>query len=245
MDGYEAETYGERIAGVYDDWYGVKSPDDAVVFLADLADGGPVLELGIGTGRIALPLRGRGVEVHGIDASPAMVAQLRDKPGGDVIDVAIGDFAAVDAPGGPYGLVYVAFNTFFALLTQADQVRCFANVATVLRRGGRFVTELFVPDVTRFDRDQRTSTPRNVIDAVHLEAMRHDLLAQTVSGHHIVLRDGEPVRLFPISLRYAYPAELDLMAQLAGLELEARYDGWNREPLVDVALSAVSVWRKP
>src|SRR4051812_36640151 len=158
MQGYEADTYGERVAGFYDGWYAAKSPTAAVAFLADLADGGPVLELGIGTGRIALALRERGVDVHGIDASPAMVAQLRDKPGGDVIDVAIGDFAAVDAPGGPYAVVYVAFNTFFALLTQAEQVRCFANVARVLRPGGRFVTELFVPDVSRFDRGQRTST---------------------------------------------------------------------------------------
>lgn len=245
MEGYEAPTYGEAIAGVYDDRFHAKSPDEAVAFLADLAGDGPALELGIGTGRVALPLRARGVSVDGIDASPSMVAKLRDKAGGDVIDVAIGDMADVAAPGGPYSLVYVVFNTFFALLTQADQVRCFANVARVLRPGGCFVTETFVPDVTRFDRGQRTSTVRSTLGEVWLDAMQHDLLAQTVSGNHVILRDNAPVQLYPIALRYAYPSELDLMAQLAGLALEGRYDTWDRAPLTPAAMGAVSVWRKP
>ena len=248
MEGYEAETYGEGVAGVYDEWYAAKAPGDAVAFLMRLmvpAPDGPVLELGIGTGRIALALCERGVEVHGIDASAAMVARLRAKPRGDEIDVAIGDFAVVDAPGGPYSLVYVAFNTFFALLTQADQVRCFMNVARVLRPGGHFVTETFVPDVTRFDRGQRTSTTVTSKGEVRIDAMQHDLLAQTVGGNHLVLRPDEPVRLFPIALRYAYPAELDLMGQLAGFGLVGRYDGWQGAPLVGPSLNAISVWRAP
>ena len=152
MEGYRPETYGERIADVYDAMMAdLPDPADCVDRLAELAGPGPALELGIGTGRVALPLAARGVQVHGIDASPAMVERLRAKPGGQAIAVTMGDFAGVPVEGG-YRLVYVVFNTFFALLTQDDQVRCFANVARRLAPGGAFLIDVFVPDLTRFVR---------------------------------------------------------------------------------------------
>ncbi len=246
MEGYGPATYGDTIADVYDDWYDARMQRPAEqALLAELAGAGPALELGVGTGRVALALRAAGVDVHGIDASEAMVARLRAKPGGADMPIAIGDMADVASPATAYTLVYVVFNTFFAILEQHDQVRAFAGVADVLVPGGRFVTETFVPDVTRFDRGQRTSTAQIDASTVHMEANMHDLLAQRVWGHHIVMRDGLPTAFFPVHLRYAYPAELDLMARLAGLELEARYDGWERAPLTDLSPSVVSVWRKP
>ena len=158
MEGYEAETYGERIAARYDALYGKLDPTDAVETLVQLAEGrrGPVLELAIGTGRIAVPLAARGVEVHGVDVSEAMVARLRSKPGGEAIPVTMGNFADVPVEG-RYGVVFIAFNTFFGLTTQEEQVCCFENVAAHLADEGVFVLEAFVPDVTRFDSRQRVS----------------------------------------------------------------------------------------
>ena len=161
MQGYGPETYGERIAEVYDDlFYPSTNSEDTVEFLAELAAGGPVLELAIGTGRIALPLAARRIEVHGIDASEAMVAKLRGKPGGEGIPVTIGDFADVGVAG-RYRLVAIVFNTLWALLTQEDLVRCVQNVADHLTEDGAFVTEMYVPDPARFDRGQRIHV-RNV-----------------------------------------------------------------------------------
>jgi ubiquinone/menaquinone biosynthesis C-methylase UbiE len=249
MEAYGPATYGDYIADSYDRWPGVAGLGDAsrreVPLLSKLASTGPVLELGIGTGRVALPLRATGVEVHGIDASDAMLERLHAKSGGQDVPITVGNFSDVAAPGGPYTLVFVVFNTFFGLLTQHDQVRCFANVARVLVPGGRFLTETFLPDVARFDHGQRTSTVNVSLEEVHLDTNMHDPVAQTVSGQHVVLRSGEPVQMFPLHLRYAYPSELDLMAQLAGLELEARYDGWNHEPLAGPSPSVVSIWRAP
>lgn len=161
MRAYEAATYGERIAEVYDTWYGQLDPAAAVGFLAELAEPGPVLELGIGTGRLALSLLTQThVPLHGIDASKNMVERLRAKPHGDAVHVTLGDFADVNVAG-MFQLVYVAFNTCFALLTQDDQVRCFRNVAAHLMPDGAFVIEAFVPDLSRFDRSQRVEcTPR-------------------------------------------------------------------------------------
>jgi SAM-dependent methyltransferase len=248
MDAYGPATYGDRIADVYDQRPQISGRDASrseVPLLSELAADGPVLELGIGTGRVALPLRATGVEVHGIDASEAMLDRLRAKPGGRDVPVVVGDFADVIAPGGPFTLVFVVFNTFFGLLTQHDQVRCFANVARVLAPGGRFLTETFLPDVTRFDRGQRTSAVNVSLDEVHLDTNLHNIVTQTVSGQHVVLRTGEPVHMYPVHLRYAYPSELDLMAQLAGLELDARYDGWDHAPLTGPSASVVSIWRTP
>jgi len=240
LKGYDASTYGEHVADVYDEQHGSLDPADAVAALAELAGKGPVLELAIGTGRIALPLAARGLEVHGIDASPRMVERLRAKPGGAAIPVTLGDFADV-AVGGTYPLVFVASNTFFALTTQERQVCCFANVAERLRPGGRFVIEVFVPDVTRFDRGQRFGVGAVELDRIRIEASRHDPVTQTIDTQEIHLgRDG--IRLQPIHMRYAWPGELDLMARLAGLRLQERWGGWRREPFTAASKQHVSIY---
>ncbi len=241
MDGYDASTYGQRIADVYDDVH--PDHDDAMIAtLAELAGGGRALELGIGTGRIALPLAARGLAVQGIDASPAMVDRLRAKPGGAAIAVTIGDFAEVSAEG-PFSLVYVVFNTFFGLLSQEDQVRCFGNVARRLTEAGVFVIEAFVPDLTRFVRGQVVNASRVENDAVLLDVSRHDPVAQRVVSQQVVLTEGG-VRLFPVQIRYAWPAELDLMARLAGLRLRHRWAGWRREPFTAASGMHVSVYER-
>ena len=243
MKDYDESTYGDRIADVYDDWYAALDPTAAADTLAELARGGRALELAIGTGRIALPLAARGVEVHGIDASEEMVAKLRAKPRGDAIPVTIGDFADV-AVEGRYALVFVAFNTFFALLTQADQVRCFRNAAEHLDDDGVFVLEAFVPDLARFDRGQRVSVSRIEAESVMLDVALHEPVEQRVSSQHILF-DGHGARLQPVAIRYAFPSELDLMAQLAGLELRERWGDWNREPFTAESGKHVSVWGRP
>lgn len=242
MEGYEPATYGDRIAEVYDHLYEGLDTEAAVAVLAELAGEGPVLELAIGTGRLALPLAGHGLEVHGIDASEAMVSKLRAKPGGDRIPVTMGNFADV-AVEGRYSLVFVAFNTFFALLFQDEQVRCFENVARRLADGGVFVLEAFAPDLTRFDRDQSISTQHVGLDRVLLDCSRHDALGQRVDSQHVVLGE-EGVRLYPVSIRYAWPSELDLMARLAGLRLRERWGGWSREPFTGGSQRHVSVYEK-
>jgi SAM-dependent methyltransferase len=241
MDEYRPETYGDRIADVYDHFHTLpQDTEDAVAALAELAGGGPVLELAIGTGRLALPLAERGLEVHGIDASAAMVAKLREKPGGDAIPVTIGDFADVGVDG-LYPLILIGFNTFFALLTQDDQLRCFANVAGHLAEHGRFVLEAFFPDLGRFDRGQRPNVTIVEVDEVLLDTARHDPVTQRIDSAHVVLSEGG-VRFYPIRLRYAFPSELDLMARLAGLELKERWGGWRREPFTAQSARHVSVY---
>ena len=240
MKGYDESTYGDRIADVYDELYASLDPAPAAETLAELAGAGPALELAIGTGRIALPLAARGVEVHGIDASEAMVARLREKPGGDALPITMGDFADVGVDGA-YTLVYVAFNTFFALLSQDDQVRCFANVAAHLTDGGVFVLEAFVPDLARFDRSQRVNANRVEADWVMFDLSLHHPVEQRVSSAHVVV-GSDGVRVNPVAIRYAFPSELDLMARLAGLELRERWGGWSREPFTDASGSHVSVY---
>jgi SAM-dependent methyltransferase len=216
--------------------------DAAVAFLAELAGPGPVLELAIGTGRIALPLGERGIDVRGIDASEAMVARLRSKPGGDRVPITIGDFADVPIEG-RFTLVYVVFNTLFALQTQEEQIRCFRNVAGHLLDGGVFVVEAFVPDLTRFDRDQRIETERVGLDQVWLGVARHHPAEQRVESQHVVLAE-QGMRFYPVQLRYAYPSELDLMARLAGLQLQARFGGWRRESFTAASGMHVSVYER-
>jgi SAM-dependent methyltransferase len=241
---YGPETYGERIADVYDDWYrylGAGEPE--VPLLAELASGGRVLELGVGTGRVALPLAARGIEVHGIDASPAMVERLRAKPGGDAIAVTIGDMADVDVDGA-FRLVFVVFNTFFMLDTQAAQVRCMRNVASRLEPGGRFLVHAFVPDVSRFRDDQQLSVRSVDGDMVRLDASVYDPQLQRVDSTQMRITESG-IRLVHARLRFAYPSELDLMAQLAGLELESRWGSFGREPFTAGSAFHVSVYRRP
>jgi SAM-dependent methyltransferase len=241
MEGYGPETYGDRIADVYDGFYDHRlDTQGAVDALAELAGAGPVLELAIGTGRLALPLAERGLEVHGIDASEAMVAKLRDKSGGDRIPVTMGDFADV-AVDGSYSLVFIGFNTFFALPTQEAQVRCFANVAPRLADGGVFALEGFFPDLARFDRGQRTQVTEVDIDRVLFEASIHHPVEQQIVSQHVVVTEAG-TRLYPVNIRYAFPAELDLMARLAGLHLHARWGSWRKEPFTAASPRHVSVY---
>jgi SAM-dependent methyltransferase len=241
MEGYRPETYGDRIADLYDDWYARRFDlDGCVELLAVLAGPGPALELGVGTGRVALPLAARGVEVHGVDASQAMVQRLKAKPGGDAVQVTVGDFAAVPVQGS-YRLVFVVFNTLFALLTQDDQARCFAQVARRLQGGGAFVVEAFVPDPARLARRQELTVDDLGLDRVVLTATHRDPLGQRIDSQHVLLQpDG--VRLLPVVLRYAWPAELDLMARLAGLRLRERWAGWRRQPFGADSTGHVSVY---
>jgi SAM-dependent methyltransferase len=235
--------FGERWAYVYDQSprAGQLDPAPAVEFLTGLAGGGRALELAIGTGRIALPLVARGVAVEGIDASEAMVARLRAKPGGGDIPVVIGDMADVPVPG-PFRLVYLVFNTLFALLTAERQADCFRNVARVLEPDGAFVLECFVPDVTRYDRSQRIETLDVTEDSATIEAIRHDPAAQRIKAQRITLTE-QGIRLLPVALRYSWPSELDLMAAQAGLRLWERYAGWDRQPFGPDSGSHVSVYR--
>ena len=243
---YAADTYGNRAAVFYDAWVASRvdsTTQPAAAFLAELAGDGAALELGIGTGRVALPLAAHGTRVHGIDSSEAMVAQLRAKPGGTEIPVTSGDFADV-AVEGTFRLIYVVFNTFFALLSQEDQLRCFRNVAGHLEPGGRFVIEAFVPDPTLYDRNQRVSTTRVETDRVQLDAAHYDPVDQKVTSQHILI-GKEGIVLLPVQLRFAWPSELDLMARLAGLQREARFGGWQGEPFTATSATHVSVYSKP
>jgi SAM-dependent methyltransferase len=220
-------SFGEDVAEAYDD---APRGDEAeaVAFLEKLAGGGPALELAVGTGRIALPLATRGIRMDGVDISPDMVAQLRTKPGGDRISVTIGDFADVPVPG-TYRLIYVVFNTLFNLLTQEDQVRCFENVAAHLTDDGSFVIEAGSPaPLYRLRDDQYVDAESIEVDAVRLDVLRHDPAKQMLDESHVSI-SGTGVRLNPVVQRYAWPAELDLMARIAGLRLKERWDGWNRE----------------
>jgi SAM-dependent methyltransferase len=223
MDAYQNDTYGERIAGVYDEWYDQVDPA-AIATLHELAQGGRALELGIGSGRVALPLQQRGVIVAGIDASPAMVARLKAKTGGADIAVTLGNFADVPVAG-QFALIYVVFNTFFALLNQEAQVRCFQNVAQHLTPAGLFVIEAFVPDLTRFQGGQSMRAIRIETDEIHFDVSQHEPVSQQISVQHVVFSQ-EGTRLYPVKLRYAWPAELDLMARLAGLKLKHRWSNW-------------------
>ncbi|HEY5865413.1 MAG TPA: class I SAM-dependent methyltransferase [Candidatus Tectomicrobia bacterium] len=233
-------SFGEDVAAMYRD---VQRGDEmaAVAFLEQLAGRGPVLELAIGTGRIALPLAARGLRVDGVDISPAMIAELRAKPGGDAIAVTLGNFADVPVSGA-YCLIFIVWNTLFNLLTQADQVRCFANVAAHLTDDGAFVVEAFVPAfLYRLRNDQYVDVEAIRVDEVRLDVLRHDMATQTIEESHVSLASAG-VRLNPVVQRYAWPSELDLMARLAGLRLKDRWGGWNREPFNSTSSTHVSVY---
>lgn len=235
-------TFGQAHAPDYDR-VSIRGDEDATVALLEqLAAGGPALELAIGTGRIALPLAARGVRVDGIDISPAMVAQLRAKPGGDRLEVAIGDFAEV-AVTGSYRLVYVVFNTLFNLLTQDEQVRCFENVAARLTDDGAFVVEGFVPDLHGLRRGQYVEAEAIAVDEVRLDVGRHDPVTQRLDESHVSI-SSEGIRLTPVVTRYAWPSELDLMARIAGLRLRERWGGWHREPFGPDSRNCISVYER-
>ena len=240
-DGY----FPERVAATYDDSSeGMFDPaliDTVADVLAGLAGGGGALELGIGTGRIALPLARRGVPVHGIDLSRAMVARLRAKPGGDTIGVTIGDFATTRVDG-TFSLAYLVFNTINNLTTQEAQVACFGNAAAHLEPGGCFVIEVGVPELRRLPPGQ------NVVP-FHVSPTRwafdiYDTATQAMSSNYVTI-DGGRGEYRSIPFRYVWPAELDLMARLAGMRLRDRWEGWAREPFTSESRQHVSVWEKP
>jgi SAM-dependent methyltransferase len=241
MEKYEpALSFGEDTAETY---VGRQRGDEemAVSFLEQLARGGQALELAIGAGRIALPLANQGIRVDGIDFSSAMVAKLRDQPGGDQITVTIGDFADVGVSG-EYRLIYLVWNTLFNLLTQDEQVRCFENVAAHLTDEGSFVVEGFVPDfLHKLRNDQYVDAESIQVDEVRLDVLRHDASTQMIEESHVSL-SAAGVRLNPIVQRYAWPSELDLMARIAGLRLKERWGGWNREPFTSKSENCVSVF---
>ncbi len=215
--------------------------DPAVTFLSELAGGGRALEFAIGTGRIALPLAQRGVSVHGIDISEAMVAKMRAKPGGEDIGVTIGDFASTTMEGS-FSLVYLVFNTIMNLTTQAAQVACFRNASAHLEPGGCFVIEVGVPGL-------RLLPPGERFHAFTVTEARwgfdeYDIANQGMTSHHLEIVDGKVERL-SVPFRYAFPAEYDLMAELAGMRLRERWAGWKREPFTSESRMHVSVWEKP
>lgn len=244
MRGFERSTYGDRFADVYDDWYGhISDVEGTVATVVELAGGRPVLELGIGTGRLALPLAAAGVAVHGIDASPAMVERLRAKPGGEDVPVALGDFADAEVDGrGTFGVVLIAFNTLFNLSDADAQRRCFANAHRHLADGGAFVVEAFVPSEGGPDESVTPSVIET--DRVVLQATRRDPSTQTVVGSVITLDEGGTVRLRPWQIRYAAPEELDEMAAAAGFTLASRAAGWRGEPFSDESSRHVTVYRR-
>jgi SAM-dependent methyltransferase len=239
------DYFGERVAERYDessaDMFEPDVVDPVVDFLADLAGDGAALELGIGTGRIALPLARRGVRVHGIDLSEAMVARLQAKPGGEDVGITIGDFATTTVEGS-FSLAYLVFNTIGNLTTQDEQVACFQNVAAHLEPGGCFVIEVGVPSL-------RQLPPGETIHVFAFESPvklgldEYDVATQGLVSHHYAVVDGK-LEVSSIPFRYVWPSELDLMARLAGMMLRERWSGWKREPFTSESTKHVSVWRK-
>ncbi|MEW9550526.1 class I SAM-dependent methyltransferase [Nonomuraea sp. NPDC050783] len=244
MPEFDASAYGRSIADIYDETVHDLPTDAAVEQLHRLAGGGPVLEFGIGTGRLALPLAARGLTVAGVDGSPDMVAALRAKPGGDRVPVAVGDFASARVEGS-FALVVLAFNTIFALPSQEAQIDCFVNAAAHLRPGGRFVVETWVPDPAAF-RSDRTDLRLLALsdDVVTVEAARLAPAEQMMYTTKVRMT-GDGLRLLPANHRYAWPAELDLMARLAGMEREHRWADWTGAPFTDDSRAHVTIYRLP
>jgi SAM-dependent methyltransferase len=243
------DPWDERIAAGYDatspEMFATEVLGPTVDFLAAFAGDRPALEFAVGTGRVALPLSARGVEVRGIELSEPMAAQLRAKPGADRVPVTIGDMSTVEEASlghGRFGLVYLVYNTISNLLTQQGQVDCFRNAAAHLAPGGHFVIEVFVPALRRLPPGERF-VPYDVSPG-HVGVDEYDVVNQRLVSHHW-WRDGPLVGTVDSSHRYAWPAEYDLMAQLAGLDLVERWADWHRREFTAESASHVSVWRKP
>jgi SAM-dependent methyltransferase len=245
MPDYDPTAYGAAIADVYDDLYGddVFDTAGAVRRLRELAGGGPVLELGIGTGRLALPLAAGGLRIHGIDASVDMLDRLRGKPGGSDLSVTQADFSEFELPE-RFSMAVLAVNTVFALPSQDAQVRCFERVAAHLQPGGCFVVEAFVPDPARFQDGQSVRLRAMTDGRVALDVARIDPATQFMYTTQVHLRDNG-VRVHPANHRYAWPSELDLMARLASMRLEDRREDWQGTPFTGKSRFHVSVYRKP
>jgi SAM-dependent methyltransferase len=236
--------FGEQVAAGYDessaDMFDPSVLDPTVDFLAELAGDGAALELGIGTGRVALPLSQRGVPVHGIDLSEAMVARLRAKPGAERIGVTIGDFATTTVEG-RFTLAYLVFNTIQNLTSQDAQVTCFQNVAAHLEPGGCFVIEVGVPSLQRLPPGETVRA--FAVTPTYLGFDEFDVVNQGLISHHYTVEAGN-LQLHSVPFRYVWPSELDLMARIAGMRLRERWSGWRREPFTSDSRAHVSVWEK-
>ena len=238
-------TNFDAVAAMYDqsapEMYTAEVLGPAVDFLADIAGDGRALEFAVGTGRVGLALSERGVEVHGIELSGPMVDQMLAKPGADRIGVTIGDMATTRVDG-TFRVVYLVYNTITNLLTQRDQVDCFLNAAAHLEPGGKFVIEVFVPQLQRLPVGERF-VPFDV-GVGHLGIDEYDVVNQLLVSHHYWITKGQATT-FDSPHRYAWPAEYDLMARIAGLTLSERWGNWDREPFTNESTSHVSVWEKP
>jgi SAM-dependent methyltransferase len=238
------DYFGERVAEQYDessaDMFEPAVVDPVADFLADLAGHGAALELGIGTGRIALLLAQRGIRVHGIDLSEAMVARLRAKPGAEQIGVTIGDFATTTVEG-QFSVAYLVFNTIMNLTTQDEQIACFQNIAAQLEPGGRFVIEVMVPALQRLPPGETVRA--FTVSPTRLGFDEYDVASQGLISHHYSVVDGN-LEVVSMPFRYVWPSELDLMARLAGMTLRERWSGWKREPFTGDSTTHVSVWEK-
>ena len=236
--------FNKRVAATYDDDVDSFSPEavePVIDFLAELAGSGRALEFGIGTGRIALPLAMKGIEVHGIDLSKAMLTKLAEKTGGDRIPITQGDFATTSC-GVSFSLVYLIFNTIMNLTTQDAQVRCFQNAASHLDPGGSFVVEVMVPALQLLPHGE-TNHVFDLRDD-HWGIDTYDVVSQSLRSHHLRVRN-QKVELSSIPFRYVWPSELDLMARIANLRLKARWGGWKKEPFINTSRYHISVWAKP
>ncbi|MEI8237912.1 MAG: methyltransferase domain-containing protein [Actinomycetota bacterium] len=245
MRGYGDSSYGEGFADVYDDWYaGISDVPSTVAALARLADeagGGPVLELGVGTGRLAIPLAESGVEVYGVDSSPAMLARMAAKPGGSLVNGEVGDM--VDGlPDGPFAVVFVAYNTFFNLLTHERQQACVHAVASRLAPGGSFVIEAFVPDPFH-DPSSAVSVRSVAVDRVVLSVISTDRVRQIAEGQYIDITEAGGVKLRPWSIRWCTVEQLDELASEAGLQLTDRWEAFDGSLFEAGSERHVSVWR--
>jgi SAM-dependent methyltransferase len=247
VEGYGPSTYGDRFADVYDDWYtdvsDVEGTVERVAALAALGGGGPVLELGAGSGRLALPLADRGLETWAVDASAAMVSRLRAKPGGERVHAVVADMAELDLDGAPpFAVVLCAFNTFFNLTSLEAQRRCLDRVADLLAPGGRLVLEAFVPPEDDETPKQSVQVKHIGLDDVVLMVSRIDPATHTIVSQHVQLSAEGGVRLRPSMLHYASPDRLDELAAAAGLRLEERSAGWRGETFTPASAAHVSVY---
>ncbi len=242
MKEYGASTFGELNADGYDVEHDPGTTSESIDLLWDIAANGKTLELAIGTGRLALPLKLRGLDICGIDASSEMLAKLQEKPGGETIPVVVGNMADVDIEGS-FDFVFLAFNTLFNLRSQNEQIRCLVNAAAKLNPGGKFLLEMVVPDIARYSGEQNMQALHVDMQSALVEAAVHDPVAQTVEFQRIrITQDG--VRLRPFPMRYVWPSELDLMAQLAGMTRVARWGGWHRQPFTRDSTMHVSLYEK-
>ena len=243
MKNYQKETLGDRLAEIYDQFTNddeLVDTDELVAYLFELVGTGRALELGVGTGRVAIPLASKGTRVSAVEISERMIEKFGEKPGSELVNVIYGDF--VSAPyGGPYDLIYCPFNTFLEVTDAAEQLSCLGNIAKSLTPDGKFVLDCFVPDLTLFDRGQLTRTFYLSGDEVRIETAIHDPIAQRIESVYVYLSEDR-VKLYPVEVRYIWPSELDAMARSVGLSLEGRFGGYDLSVFDAESKSHVSIF---